>query len=258
MQKSVSLDLLQNVLNTQKSLITIFKDSKLFVANKAFLNFFHASSVDDFNNSFRNFTDCFVPHPSYFGRDNIVETEHWFESIVKRSEEDRTVSMLTPAYEPHAFSVTVGERIDNCSVVTFVDVTQTLIQRIMIENHANIDSDSGAYDRKYFLYVCKNYEDGALFSKKVIGVIKIVLEDEISQELLRDFVQNIKLHVREDDMLVRWDTEEFLFVCLVDKADKVNLIVSKLKSMSHIKANFSSVIQTKAETILELISTLND
>jgi hypothetical protein len=259
MNEAVSMALLQNVLNTQQNLIAIFKGAKLFLVNRAFLNFFRATSIEDFNSSFRSFTDSFVPHPSYFNRDKIVEEEHWYETIARYDEADRVVSMLTPTYEPHAFSVDVAESIEEYTVVTFVDVTQTLIKRIMIENNATLDMKSGAYDKKYFLHIAKNYEDAAVFNEKIIVIIKLTLLDENpSEETLQDFTQNIKEKIREDDMLVRWENNKFILVCLADNQEKANLIVSKVKSISGAKANLASIFQTQGEKISKLLSTLND
>ncbi len=258
MNETVSLALLQNVLNTQTNLIAIFKGSKLFFANRAFLKFFAASSVEDFNEAFRNFADCFMPHPSYFNRENIAEGETWFESILKLEKQDRIVSMLTPTYDPRAFSVDVGQSIEEYTVVTLIDVTQTLIKRIMIENNATMNVESGAYDKEYFLHVSKNYEDAAVLNEKIIGIIKLVLDDENpTQENLKIFVNKIKENIREDDMLVRWAKNRFLLVFLVDNEEKVNLIVSKIKSITNVKATISSVSQMKDESISKLINRVN-
>ena len=259
MNEVVAVSLLQNVIDTNENLIVIFKGAKPYLVNRAFLTFFRATSIEDFNGSFRSFSDCFVPHPSYFNRENIVAQEHWYETIARYDEAERVVSMLTPAYEPHAFSVDVAQGIDEYTIVTFVNITQTLIKRIMIENNATIDLESGAYDRKYFLHVTKNFEDAAVFNEKIVVVSKLtLLNTNPNTESLQEFVNGIKEKIREDDMLVRWENNEFLLVCLADNDEKSDAIITKTKSMISEKATLASQRQTQGEKISKLISALND
>ena len=254
MDETVSVALLQNVLDTQQSLITIFKGEKLFIANSAFLRFFRASDVADFNKSYRSFPECFVPHPSYFNRGSLVEGEYWYESIKRFDKDNQIVSMLESGYEPHAFSLTVSETVDDCTVVTFHDVTQKLIQRIMIENNATTDAQSGAYDKQYFQYVSKSYEDAALFNKKIIGISKIVIDEQkFDDDSLKELVQKLKESIREDDMLVRWTKDTFLLVCLIDESVKIDLIVSKLRGIHPTDVRITSQTQAEGETIASLL-----
>ncbi len=257
MTESTSLALVQNIIDAQENLIAIFSDSKLVLANGVFLRFFSASSIEDFLSSFRNFEDSFVLHPTYFNREKIASGENWLESILKLSENERMVSMMTPSYEPHAFSVGVGSSIENYTVVTFTDITQTLIKRIMIESNTSIDIMSGAYDKKYFLHIAKSYEDAANFNEKLIGITKIILNEEtLDDDALKLFVQNYKKIIREDDMLVRWDNKEFILVYLIDDALKAKSVVSKLEAIKNISLSFVSVIQNKDESINKLIKRL--
>ena len=254
MNETVSKALLQNIIDAQKNLITIFEGEKLLVANRAFLKFFKASDIEDFKDSFRNFVDCFVPHPSYFNRSSLVEGEAWHESIQNFAAENQVVSMLTPSYEPHAFSVKASETIEGLNVVTFEDVTRTLIERVMIENDATTDRKSGAYDKKYFTHIAKNFDDAALFNKKLIGVCKITLDSRSDDEsYLKDFARKAKKIIRNDDMLVRWSDESFLLVCLVDDEQQINPIIAKLKTIDATNTRLMSLAQKEGESIASLL-----
>ena len=67
--------------------------------------------------------------------------------------------MMTPSFDPHAFSVELQRVTDEYTIATFNDITQSLIKRIMIENNANMDAGSGAYAKEYFLQIARSYED---------------------------------------------------------------------------------------------------
>jgi len=77
------------------------------------------------------------------------------------------VSFLSQKHEPHAFSVNVNTSIENMKRVIFEDITQSLIKPIMIKNHVNIDSKTGAYTKQYFLQVTKSFEESAMFNEKL-------------------------------------------------------------------------------------------
>lgn len=243
------------------SLIVVFKDNEPILTNSAFNAFFSVPSFEKYKSDFGPFIENFVPHPSYFHKEKIEEGDDWFEAILKLEESQRVVSMMTPSYEPHAFSVMIDKGSDGYSVATFTDITQTLIKRIMIENNVSIDKRSGAYDKKYFLQITQSYEDAAAFNEKIIGITEISLlsDNELEQKDIELFVEHSKLIIRQDDMLVRWDRSKFLLVYLVDDELKAKQVTQKIKNMldaeiiSKLKYSLSSVAQTQEESIKSLI-----
>lgn len=59
-------------------------------------------------------------------------------------ESERIVSMINYRAEPFAFSLTVDKPVEGYTIVSFTDISQDLIKRIMIENDVSIDKESGA------------------------------------------------------------------------------------------------------------------
>lgn len=265
MMENICLDLMRSVLDSQKDLIAIFKGEELVLTNKSFNTFFGTASLEEYKNNFGPFIDHFVPHPSYFNREKIAEGQTWFESIMELEEIDRVVSMLSQNYDPHAFSVQIDAMVEDYRVIVFMDITQSLIKRIMIENNASLDAKSGAYSKNYFLQVMKSYEEASIFNEKIIGVsaIDINSEENVDDDTIREFVQNLKATVRQDDMLVRWNSKKFLLAYLIDDENRATQVVEKLKHMTHQKSEkglsyeFSSVLQNEKESISSLIDKLN-
>lgn len=134
MNENISLSIIQSMMNLQDDLIVIFRDSKLILANNSFLKFFQFASVDDFNNDFEDFADCFVLHPSYFNKNKILPGKSWIDSILELEEDEKIVSMLTPNFEPHAFLVNIDEKIEEYTVVRFTNITQILIKKFMLDS----------------------------------------------------------------------------------------------------------------------------
>ncbi len=137
MNQNISLSIIKNMMNQQDDLIVIFQNSKLILANNSFFNFFKLTSVDDFNDSFKDFAECFVPHPFYFNANKIAAGKNWIETILELDEDDKIVSMLTPSFEGHAFLVKIDESFEEYVIVRFTNITQMLIKKFMIDS-ANI------------------------------------------------------------------------------------------------------------------------
>jgi hypothetical protein len=258
------LELVKSIINTQKDLVVIFKDEMPVMTNKAFNSFLGLSSFEDYISDAPPFVEHFAMHPSYFNKDKLQGEQSWFDAILKFDEQDRVVSMMNTNYEPHAFLFKIDSEVDNFKVVVFEDITQDLIKRIMIQNNASIDKKSGAYAKEYFLQICKNYEDAAVFNEKIIGMTSISIsgEKDLDADMLRSFVKSFNLVIRQDDMLVRWSENKFIFVYLVDDAQKADLVVLKLKEMvttklpSSLKYIYNSTFQKNCEKISKLLESL--
>ncbi len=262
MSDMVSLDLVQSVVDTQKDLVAIFHNEEIIMTNRAFNNFFAVSSCAQYKSDFGSFIDNFVPHPSYFNKDKMQANETWFDAIAKMPELERIVSMMTPSFEPHAFSVAIDNSVDEYSIVTFSDITQTLIKRIMIENNANIDLQSGAYAKEYFLHVAQSYEDAAHFNEKILASIVIHANKKDASDLGNDsntLVSHFRTIIRQDDMLVRWSSNTFVLIFLVDSESNAMRMFEKLQGMiahdniEELQCQISLRVQEKNEDINSLI-----
>ncbi|MBU0631106.1 cyclic nucleotide-binding domain-containing protein [bacterium] len=134
MDKILSLSIMQNMIDSEDDFILLFEDTKIILANRSFFKFFGETSVEDFNASFEDFTDCFIPHPHYFNKTKIPEGMTWMDAISKLDEKDKIVSLITTNFEPHAFLVTITKHNEQYTGVRFIDITNALIKKIMIDN----------------------------------------------------------------------------------------------------------------------------
>ncbi len=227
---NVPLSLLASVSNLQKDFIVVFEDDKVIFTNNSFNRFFNVGSTEQYNERFGDFVNNFVPHPSYFHKDKVLNGESWIDAIDKLDENDKVVSMLSQTYEPHAFGVKVDSKVNGYSVVVFKDITQDLIKRIMTKNHANIDEDSGAYAKTYFQHMTKTYQEAAVFNEKIVSILSIVIPKE--EVDFKKFVDDLHLMIRHDDMLVRWSENRFLLVYMVDDEENAKKVLTKFQNIA--------------------------
>lgn len=222
--------LFTSAINTQKDLVVLMHQNTPLLFNKSFQNFAGVSSVKEFLREFGSLHDRFVPHSSYFHAGKVENPDEWTKALMELPEHDRIVSMFNSRTEPYAFSVSVDDSVPHYSIVTFTDISQDLIKRIMIENDVSIDKESGAYDKEYFVHTSQSFHDAAEFNEKAIGItmIELMTTDSESEEFLRDFTSSIKSSIRQSDMLVRWEKKIFLLAYLANTAADVMAFSQKL------------------------------
>jgi len=258
----ISINLIQNVIDAQRDMIIIFYDDEVILINKVFKNFVSVSSIEQYKSVFENFIDHFVPHPSYFNAEKIAPSKSWFDAVMKLDEIDRVVSLLNSNYEPHAFSIDINKDVQGYKIVTLTDVTQTLIKRIMTENKTNMDKDSGAYSKSYFLQISQSYEDAAIFNEKIIATVLIKIESSNlgnGNNILSDSVDKFRNITRQDDILIRWSDNAFLLFYLIDNPNNSHFMLNKLDSINlkngieGVKYTFTLTTQKENENVKALI-----
>jgi len=223
-------NLIQNIVDTQESLIIIIENDKPILMNKSCCSFFGVKSFEEYSESFGAFVNNFVPHPAYFNSHKIEEGKTWIESLDAIDEKDKIVSMLNTSHEPRAFSVKIDSSHPTYLVLSLNDISANLIKRIMIENDVSIDKKSGAYNKDYFLHTAEILQDGAAFNEKAIGLTMISMID-LQSEKLPELVSEIKGSIRDNDMLVKYSGNTLLLAYLVDKEDNAILFSKKLQDL---------------------------
>jgi len=160
-ENHVCSQLFLSAINSQKNLIVLLHDNEPVLFNKAFMDFTNTPSVKHFLREFGSLTNRFVPHDSYFHIGKAPNPQEWTTALMELPENDRIISMLNYRIEPHAFSVSVETPVPDYKIITFTDISQDLIKRIMIENDVSIDKESGAYDKEYFTHTSKSFHEAA-------------------------------------------------------------------------------------------------
>ncbi len=256
--------LFQSLINGQKNQIVLLYKNTPLLFNKTFQHFFDFTTAKEFLREFGSLENRFVPHNAYFHAGKAQDPQKWAEALMSLPEQDRIVSMINFNAEPHAFSVSIDMPVPDYTIVTFTDISQDLIKRIMIENDVSIDKESGAYDKDYFLHTAKSFNDAAEFNQKQIGItmIELMSSDADAERYLRDFTSSIKCSIRQSDMLVRWGRKVFVLAYLVDSEENALKFSRKLltvmrqepfESLNNIHMRLGSSVQKNGELISDLI-----
>lgn len=256
--------LFQSAIDTQNNLIVLMHKNTPILFNKAFQNFTGMTTVKVFLREFGSLLSRFVPHDAYFHAGK-TDPDNWIDTLRNISDADRMVSMINYRAEPFAFSVTIDTPVSDYTIISFVDISQELIKRIMIENDVSIDKESGAFNKDYFVHTAKSFQNAAEFNEKSIGITMIAMDASESdhEKYLRDFSSSIKCNIRQSDMLVRWDKKIFLLAYLIDSADNAMRFSRKMlgvmqeepfENLKTITMRLGTSIQSDHEAIDDIIS----
>jgi GGDEF domain-containing protein len=256
--------LFQSAIDTQTNLIVLLYQNNPVFFNKAFQEFTNMPTVKMFLREFGSLPNRFVPHDAYFHAGKAENPDEWMSAIMALTENDRIVSMINYRAEPYAFSVTVETPAEGYFVVSFTDISQDLIKRIMIENDVSINKESGAFNKDYFIHTSKSFQNAAEFNEKAIGItmIELMSSDAEADQYLHDFTSSIKSNIRQSDMLVRWEKKIFLLAYLVDTPENAMKFSRKLltvmseepfEALKTIHMRLGTTVQRQNEDISEVI-----
>jgi len=240
---------LEKFVDAQENLIILSNGEEISYANKKFFDFFGFSDLDNFHKNHDCVCERFLENEKFFHPGKIETSQKWIEEIEKLPDNKKVVSMLSKNLEVHAFFVNVNKFDENLLIVSFTDITQTMIEQIALEEKIVHDQLTGAYNREYFeknykLLLQKYKKDGLLalafldidYFKKVNDMFG----HDVGDEVLIKFVKTINKHSREYDILIRWGGEEFILILKLNRKEDLLKTLDKLRKIIE-TASFSQV-----------------
>ena len=231
---------LQKFIDIQDAIVVLTDGEHFYYANRSFLEFFGYSSLEEFLKDHNCICEFFIENSSFFSLKDVKEDEaHWVESLLKLPGRKRIVSMIDHTITPHAFSVSIGHYDESKYVVSFSDISDTMEEKIQIQNQMLRDQLTNAYNRLYFdenierlvnIHKAKGKYTGIIFFD--IDHFKNVNDTyghDVGDSVLTDVVSTVKNHIRQSDKLIRWGGEEFIIVVPIHTFEELYNIAEHLR-----------------------------
>ncbi len=249
----------QEVIDNQPNMILITDGQKPLFVNKTLLKFYHLDSIKGFGCISKTFLEAENTFTS--------RKENWVEEILKLSPEDRLVKIGTSV--KRIFNLSISSYRKNY-IVTFNDISRTIIRQISLQNRATHDKLTGALNREFFY---SNFKDLSCKNNNTISAVAIVDIDKFKNindsfghstgdSVLKELVEVLNTSSRERDVLIRWGGEEFVIILEVnsDKTlfrtlEKYRKIIEKhsFKSVGNLTCSFGAVVYKEDEKIEDTI-----
>jgi diguanylate cyclase (GGDEF)-like protein len=239
-EKEKELELLQNVINQQQSIIIVSNNDRIELVNQSFLDFYDVKSPEEFHEKYRCVCDTFVSHPAFFHLDD--KNERWIAKILELPEKDRVVSILNVrTIEPKAFSVQINHLLPNSTryVITLTDITDIKLESQRHYYHATHDMLTKIYNRSFFL---DKLDDEITYSARYQVPFSIIIFDIDyfkrfndtfghlkGDEVLVAVCDIVKLNIRKTDIFARWGGEEFVILLPNTPIDKAEILAQNLR-----------------------------
>lgn len=240
-EKEKELELLQNVINQQQSIIIVSHGDRIELVNQSFLDFYDVKSPEEFHERYRCVCDTFIAHPSFFHLSDKSEIS-WISKILELPEKDRVVSVLNvKTIEPKAFSVQINHLLPNSSryVITLTDITDIKLESQKHYYHATHDTLTKIYNRSYFL---DKLDDEITYSARYQVPFSVIIFDIDhfkrfndtfghlkGDEVLVSVCDVVKLNIRKTDVFARWGGEEFVILLPNTPIDKAEILAQNLR-----------------------------
>lgn len=261
---------LQKLYDLQKN-ITILTDGKrLLLANQAMFDFFWFDDLEDFLKHYNCICDRFINNDDFFHLGKVPEGKHWVETIKELPDEQRIVSMVDDNMESHAFTVSVNEFETGNYIVSFTDISHTVIEHVKLKRQISHDKLTNALNRDFFDNNIALIMQESFPQKLGVIICDIDLFKNVNDTyghnrgdvVLKQLVNIIHSAIRKEDFLIRWGGEEFIILMKIDTAESlkkplehIRLQIEKayFEEVTHITVSFGATVYKESEEINECI-----
>ncbi len=242
LEQEQTLQILQNAIDQQQNIVIVTNGKEIFRVNRAFREFFHISSLEEFQKKSGCIGEYFIAHDDFFHLGKLGQSESWLEVLATQHKEQTLVSMLEQTTaEPKAFALKVSQ-LDSGSkfyVATFFDVTDLHIKSKENYFKATHDPLTGIYNRAYF---SDNLEHKREMMQRYDASLSLILFDIdhfkaindnyghlVGDDVLVTLATDVKKLLRKSDSLARWGGEEFVILLPNTKRKQAELIAENLR-----------------------------
>ena len=265
---------LQRFIDLQKDIVILTDGFELDFANRTLLDFFGYESLEAFKADQKCVCDRFVEHDNFFHLGKVAPDDaHWIASLLRLKPELRTVSMIDHENEPHAFTVSINTFDDpGLYVVSFTDISGTVIETLSLKRRVMHDKLTGAYNREYFEHYCRANIDRFDANGKRSAVIFFDIDHfkrindsyghNVGDRVLRDLVTTVRHSSRDEDVTVRWGGEEFLVLAAVETLENAASLAEHLRlaiegyrfpDVGRVTCSFGVTLHRSGEPLVETV-----
>lgn len=248
---------LEKFIDTQDNIVILSDGKKLLFANQEFFNFFGYENLTEFKKVSDCICEYFVENDRFFHLGKIEKNQNWIEEMQKLPNEQRLVAIAGKDLVGHAFSVHINKFEADILIVSFTDISATMLNQIELENKTMHDTLTGAYNREYFKQnyrrFIKEYAQGAsmlgvaMFDIDHFKYVNDMYGHDVGDSVLVEFVKRIQNSSREHDIFIRWGGEEFILVLKIKHQNDLEKILEKIRGI--IEENCFKVIGHKTCSI---------
>ena len=231
---------LEKLIETQNNIVILTNGKEIKFANQKFFNFLGFKNLTYFKEKHKCICEFFIENDRFFHLKKINEDEIWLDKILELEESKRVVCMKGKDSLEYLFSVWVNNFDDETKIVSFTDISQTILENIYLEEKILHDKLTNAYNREFFENNYKRFIDNCKINntKLAFAILDIDYFKDVNDRFghdvgdlfLIEFVQVIQKYSRKNDILIRWGGEEFILILELDSSKDLEKILENLRN----------------------------
>lgn len=260
----------QKLFDLQKNIVIMRDKQKLVMANQAMFDFFGFEDLNSFLKHYDSICERFVENEEYFYKARVPKGSDWAEVIMNYPDNKRIVVMLDNNMESHAFSVSSSKLDDESYVISFSDISNTMIEHNKLQLKVTHDKLTNALNREFFDKNINQIIKGAYPNSLGIVICDIDYFKNVNDTyghnrgdiVLKKLVDVIRESIRQDDYLIRWGGEEFIILMKIDTTKSLKKAVEHIRmqiekqhfeEVTNITASFGATLYEDKEPIMQCI-----
>lgn len=266
--QKIAYDKLYKFIDTQDNIVILTNGKNIEFANKKFFNFLGFKNIEEYKINHKCISDLFIEDEKFFNLSFVNENENWVNIIQTLSHRKRVVAIKGIDGITYAFSVTINKFEDAIYIVSFTDISETMLANLELEQKVLRDKLTNAYNREFFennyKRLIETFENDEMYFG--LGMIDIdnfkkindTFGHDIGDKILVTLVSNIEKSSRNDDILIRWGGEEFIMILKVSSENGLKIALenlrkiienSKIDNLPKITCSFGGTLYEKNEPI---------
>jgi len=217
----------QNVLDLQDNMIAVTNGTQIQKVNKSILDFFHKKTLLEVQKLIGCICTTFEKEDGFFNLSLINNNELWVEKVLQDLDEKKDVIVKIKNHLDESYIFTIkAVKFHEYYILTFTDITSISNQSKEFEYGANYDGLTQIYNRKAFERLAnekidryKYLDDKFIFVMLDIDFFKKVNDTyghQVGDEVLKQLVNVVKSHIRDEDIFARIGGEEFILILDTD------------------------------------------
>jgi diguanylate cyclase (GGDEF)-like protein/PAS domain S-box-containing protein len=264
---------LRKFIDIQNAIVILTDGTALQFANKMFYDFFGFDDREAFLRQHRCIGERFVERDDFFHLGQLREGKSdWVESLLGLPGRERIVMMLDKASAHNAFTVSINRYDRHAHIVSFTDISDTMMEKLHLKHQVVRDKLTDAYNRGYLDTAAPSLIRSHGEQQKRTGIIYFDVDHfkqindtyghSVGDHVLKDLVGVVRRNTRSDDAVIRMGGEEFMVIAptpslqiLQRTAENLRTAIEahRFDTVGSLTCSFGIVIKEKKKGLAEAI-----
>jgi diguanylate cyclase (GGDEF)-like protein len=227
-------------LDLNTNITVLYEDDELTFINSAGLNFFSLDSVDEFNKTYANLGQLFLPCGNCV--DKYTYGKNWL-NVFKDNREYLKVKLFSKQDNmDYYFNINISKmKKNNNYLLSFNDITKLESEKVTITKQAEYDALTKVYNRVKFnevlegmIYRANRYDFKFSIVLLDIDHFKAINDNHghnVGDKVLIELARLINMSLRDSDVFARWGGEEFVIIAEETNSKEIFLLASRLQKV---------------------------